>query len=364
MTSSAVKLPFYAKLATILIGLYFLVNILVITKDLILPVIYAVFFAILMNPAVNFLVRRKLNLIVAISLVLSVAFLLLVGFVLLVFSQATLFAEAWPELELKFNALVHELINWFSGYFNISINKINGWIYDLKNDLNAQSGSAISTAFFMAGKIFATAMLTLVYVFLILYYQSHLIKFIHKLFGSNNDGKVNDVLEKTQSIIQLYIIGLFAEIGIVAILNSVGLLLLGIKYAVLLGVSGALLNIIPYLGGLITMSLFMIIALLTKTPIYVLYVLMLYSTIQFIDNNLILPKIVGFKVSLNAFVSIIAVILGGALWGIPGMFIIIPLAATVKIIFDHIEPVKPWGFLMGLSSRDLKRMKHQEEIKK
>ena len=115
----------------------------------------------------------------------------------------------------------------------------------------------------------------------------------------------------------------------------------------LLGVIGAFLNIIPYLGGIIGVVLFMAIALLTKSPVYVLYVALLYSVIQLIDNNYIVPKIVGSKVKLNALISIVAVIAGAALWGIPGMFLSIPMLAVIKLILDRIESMKAWGFLLG-----------------
>jgi predicted PurR-regulated permease PerM len=131
-------------------------------------------------------------------------------------------------------------------------------------------------------------------------------------------------------------------------MNSVALLILGIDYAILLGIVGALLNLIPYIGGLVAVALPMIIAVVTKsTAWYALYVLAAYYFIQLIDNNFIVPKIVASKVKINALFSIIVVIAGNALWGLPGMFLSIPLLAIVKVIFDHIEPLKPWGFLLG-----------------
>jgi predicted PurR-regulated permease PerM len=124
-------------------------------------------------------------------------------------------------------------------------------------------------------------------------------------------------------------------------------LILGIEYAILLGIVGAFLNVIPYLGGIIGVVLFMIIALVTKSSEYVFYVIILYSVIQLIDNNYIVPKIVGSKVKLNALFSIIAVIVGAAIWGIPGMFLSIPLLAIVKLIFDRVDSLNSWGFLLG-----------------
>jgi predicted PurR-regulated permease PerM len=174
-----------------------------------------------------------------------------------------------------------------------------------------------------------------------------LLEFIRRLFRSEHHTVVADVLVSTKKISQSYLLGLFFEMLIMAVLNITGLLLLGIEYAILLGIIGALLNVIPYLGGIIGVILYMAIALVTKAPVYVLYVAVLYAVIQFIDNNFIVPKIVASKVQLNALISIIAVLIGSAIWGISGMFLSIPLTAIMKVIFDHIDSLKPWGFLLG-----------------
>jgi predicted PurR-regulated permease PerM len=101
-------------------------------------------------------------------------------------------------------------------------------------------------------------------------------------------------------------------------------------------------------GAITAVALYMIVALVTKdSASYALLVLMNYLIIQFIDNNFLVPKIIGSKVKLNAFVSIVAVIAGGALWGIPGMFLSIPMLAVIKVICDRVESIQPWGFLLG-----------------
>jgi predicted PurR-regulated permease PerM len=130
----------------------------------------------------------------------------------------------------------------------------------------------------------------------------------------------------------------------VATLNSVALLLLGIEYAILLGIIGAFVNVIPYIGGIVGVALFGVVAIVTKSPVYIIYIIIIYSVIQFIDNHYIVPKIVASKVKINALFAIVVVIAGNAIWGIPGMFLSIPLLAIVKLICDNIEPLKPWGF--------------------
>lgn len=347
MSDSIIKLPGYAKITLILVGLFVFIHILSVLQDLFLPLIYAVFLAILLTPAVNLLVRKKFNRVLAISIVLLCALILVTFLVVLLASQASHLNDAFPILKIKFLELISETVKWASAYFNVSAYKIDGWILNLKDEIHSNSGVIIGNTLTTSLSILAALVLTPVYVFMILFYKSHLLKFIHRIFGYTNDENTSEILSEAKSIIQLYIIGLFTEIILVAILNSIGLLILGINYAVLLGICGALLNIIPYLGGLITMFLFMIVALLTKEPVYILYVVALYSVIQFVDNNYFVPKIVGSKVKLNALISLMAVIFGAALWGIPGMFLFIPIAAVIKVIFDRINHLKPWGFLMG-----------------
>lgn len=345
--NTLIKLPFYAKAALLLIGLYTFTSILFITQDIVLPLIYGAIIAISISPAVKFLVEKKINRTLAIFAVLTLALLLIAALILFLVTQASLVGQAWPQLLDKFESLLNQGIAWVSGSFGLSTVQINGWIAKSKAELLNNSGAAIGVTLTTVSGVLASLILTPVYTFMILYYQPHLIEFIYQLFGGSNDKKVSEILTETKSIIQNYLVGLFAEFAIVAVLNAVGLLVLGIQYAILLGIIGALLNVIPYLGGLIAMALFAVVALITKSPIYVLYVIALYTFIQLIDNNYIVPKIVGSKVKLNALISIIVVIAGAALWGIPGMFLAIPLTGVVKLILDRIEPWKPWGFLLG-----------------
>jgi predicted PurR-regulated permease PerM len=256
-------------------------------------------------------------------------------------------SEARPQLNLKFQALLNQLTQWIAVYFNISVEKINQGFANAQMELLNNSGAAIGVTLTTIGGILSAIILTPVYIVLLLYYQPHLVLFIHKAFGASNDNKVSEILSQVKKIVQSYLMGLFLECGIVAILNVVGLMILGMDYAILLGVIAALLNVIPYLGAVVATLLFMTVAIITKSIIYVFYIFIMYSIIQFIDNNYIVPSVIGSKVKLNSLVCVFAVIVGAAIWGVPGMFLSIPLMAILKLIFDHVESLKPWGFLMG-----------------
>ena len=358
MIDKSIILPFYAKATIFLIGLLDLFTILYIAQSIILPIVFAIIVAIVLHPVVNFLVQKKINRIVSILITLLFTFLLIIAFVVLLFSQARRFAESWPILVNKFTIALNQAITWASGYFDTDPQNFHDWITKTKGELiNTISDSAGQTLITIGSKIVVMLIIP-IYVFLILFYQPLLLDFIHKLFGKNNQSYVSEVITQTKALVQHYIIGLLFEAVIVAILYSTGLLIIGIDYAILLGCMAALLNIIPYIGGFIAVSLFMIIAIATKdSATYPLLVLLLYLFIHLIDNSFIIPKIVASKVKINALISITAIIASFALLGIPGMIICIPVTGILKLIFDHIEPLKPWGFLLGDTMPPLIKLK-------
>ena len=341
------KLPFYARFALISIGTFAFISALYIGQQIILPLIYATIIAILLNPAVNFLVRKKINRTVAISLIVVTAIVATAGLTYFISLQLSMFSETYPSLKIKFNETGDQIIHWTSQYFNIKTFKINKWIQENVNDVINNLGGTIGQTLSVIYGIIIIVVLLPVYLFMILFYKDLLLEFIRKLFNATHHVVVFEVLVNSKKIIQSYLVGLLVEAAIIATLNSAGLLFLGIDYAIILGITGALLNVIPYLGGVIAIALPMIIAYVTKGSSAAVLVFGVYMLIQFIDNHFIIPRIVASKVKINALIAVIVVLMGGALWGIPGMFLSIPLTAIVKVIFDHIESLKPWGFLLG-----------------
>jgi predicted PurR-regulated permease PerM len=342
------KLPFFAKASIVFVGIYVLVSMLHIAQDLIVPLIFGVVFAIVLHPVVKFFVKIKMNRIIAIIITLLLSALAIAAFSIFMFSQLSRFSESWPLFVEKFTNLFNQTVQWVPGYFDISAEKVNAWIVETKADLIDSSSAAIGQTILSVGNGVVIVFLIPVYVFLILFYQPLLIDFVHKLFDAERQTKVSIIISETKTVVQHYLVGLFIETVLVAVLNSIGLLILGIDYAILIGILGALLNLIPYIGGLVAVAMPMMIALVTKeSPMFALYVLAIYYFIQLVDNNYIVPKIVASKVKINALVSIAVVLAGGALWGLSGMFLSIPLVAIVKVICDHIEPLKPIGFLLG-----------------
>jgi predicted PurR-regulated permease PerM len=343
---TSLKIPFYAKVALISIGAFAFVIVMHVGQHIIIPIIFATLIAILLNPLVNFLIKKRINKLLAISVAVMLAIASAILILYILSTQISMFTETWPQLKEKFSATSTELTHWASKKFNIRISKINAWSKETQSE--AIDDFAIAETLTEAVRMLVIGMLLPAYLFMILYYKPLLLEFIHKLFKPEHHAAVTDVLTSTKKITQSYLIGLVFEMIIMATLQSAVLLLIGIEYAIILGITGAIVNIIPYLGGIVSILLPMIIAFVTKdTLTYPMLVFVSYIFIQFIDNHYIIPKIVASRVQINALISVIVVLIGGALWGIPGMFLSIPLTAILKVIFDHIEPLKPWGFLLG-----------------
>ena len=348
MNDASFKLPFYAKFALIAIGIFAFIFTLYVGQTIILPLLYSAVIAILLNPLVNYLVSKKINRAAAIGIAVLVTIIVTAALFYFISIQFSMFSETYPQLKEKFSETSTKVIQWTSQRFNIKESKINEWIENTKNESVNNMGGAIGQTVNTLTSVLIILFLLPVYIAMILYYKPLLLEFIRKIFPNDHHSTVQDILINSKTIIQTYLSGLLLEAAIVATLNSTGLLILGINYAIILGITGAILNIIPYIGGVVAIALPMIIALVTKdsyTP--ALLVFGLYMLIQFIDNNFIIPYIVASKVKINALMSVIVVLVGAALWGVPGMFLSIPLTAIVKVIFDNIEPLKPWGFLLG-----------------
>jgi predicted PurR-regulated permease PerM len=348
VTNEELKLPFYAKTTIFLIGFFVLFTILYIGKSIIVPLIFATIIAIVLHPVVNYFVRIKINRVLSIAITMLLTFLVIAAFGAVLISQATRLSESWPILVDKFTSLLNQNIADAADYFNKDPQKIHDWITKMQGEIINTSTAAIGQTLLILGNGLVVLFLIPFYIFMILFYQPILLEFIRRLSGLNYETHVKEIVTQIKTVIQRYLVGLFIEAVMMAIMNTLALLILGIEYAFILGILAALLNVIPYIGGIIAVALPMMVALVTKPTIwYAFYVLAAYYIIQLIDNHYIVPYIVASKIKINALFSVIVVLAGNALWGIPGMFLSMPLLAIVKLVCDHIEPLKPWGFLLG-----------------
>jgi predicted PurR-regulated permease PerM len=336
--------PFYLKSTVILFGLILIVFVFAQLAAILIPLAFAAFLAILLNPLVNRLQTYKLPKVAAIFISLLILILGVAGVFYFLSTQIIQFGDSLPLFKQKFAIISHELQHWVADTFGFSVSKQNQTINEVLNGGQTMVGKTVGTVLGTLSVVF----LLPVYIFFMLLYKTLILNFFYEVFAEENSKKVGEVLKETKTAIQSYIVGLLIEMIIVAAMNSGALLLLGVKYAILIGCIGAILNIIPYLGGIVAIALPILMATVTKDGYGTqLGVVAAYAIIQFIDNNILVPRIVSSQVQINALMSIVVVLLGNALWGVAGMFLSIPFVAVLKIIFDRIETLKPWGKLLG-----------------
>jgi len=338
------KYPFYLKATIVLFGLILAVYTLKALSAILIPIACAILLAALLNPLFNRICRPGLPRAVSVTVTLLVGIIIVGSVMYLIWTQVAQFSSSLPVFKSRINALVAELEKWVFLHFGVTTDKQVAFI---KNALDSGQSALTSTI----GTFFTTVSLVLLiptYVFMLLYYKTLLLNFIYEVFAEEHFKSVGEVLSETKKAIQSYMVGLLIEMVIVAVMNSAALLALEIKYAILIGVIGAILNMLPVVGGIVAIALPVLVATVTSNGFSTqLGVIVAYLVIQFIDNHIIFPRFVSVKVQINALISLVAVFLGEALWGIPGMFLSIPLIAVVKIICDRIEELRPWGKLLG-----------------
>jgi predicted PurR-regulated permease PerM len=339
------KYPFYMRVTIIMLGMVLLSYILLNLRDILVPLAFALLLAVLLNPFTIFLEKHRFPQIAAIAVAILIAMFFIAGITYFLFMEFKGFSGEWPVFKQKFGILFNKLQHFARTDFGINTKKQNEYISQAEAGMKPVLATAMGTV--LGG--LEMAFLLPVYAFLLLYYKKLIVNFLFELFADADEKEVGVVLTQTKGAIQNYMFGLLLEALIIATLNTVALLILGVPYAILLGVIGALLNILPFIGGILAVVFPILVATATRDGFSTqFWIIISYATIQFVDNHFLVPYIVASKVRINALVSIVIVLMGGALWGISGMFLSIPVLGVLKIIFDRMPEMKPWGLLIGM----------------
>lgn len=341
-------LSFLQKLALVtisIIGLGFLIK---LGQSILAPFFLAFLLAMLFVPFANFL-ERKLKFPRSISTFVSVFIMIgiLIGMGYFFGTQLADFSKDVPKLEKQFVTAFNDLQHWVSKTFNVNTQEQFKYINEALNKLLSSTGVILGFTL----SIFSTSLgfffFCILFFIFILNYRRLLNQFIINVFDDKHLEKVKEVVGEIQSMTKKYITGLCIQVVIVSTITSIMLTIVGVKYAILLGVLTGVLNVIPYIGILFSMVISCFIAFATGTPSQCIYVLIGYVAVHAVDGNVILPFVVGSKVKINALFSFIGILIGEHLWGISGMFLCIPAMAIIKIIFERVDGLKPWGKLLG-----------------
>jgi len=312
-----------------------------------MPLAFSALIAMLLEPISRWFQRYKINHIGAILISMSLLFLLLSSIISLLSFQLVQFADRLPEANQKIQAVSNELIQFFEATFNLSPNRqVEYFERGLETVVN-KSGEYISTAMGATTSVFTTMGLLPFFVFFMMYYKNMYRTFLHRAIEGNNKA-IDSVIDSIQNVTQNYIVGMITVITLLAILNGIGLWIVGIEHALFFAVFAAILAIIPYIGIIIGSIPAITFALLfTDSLLNPVAVIGVFAVVQFLEGNFITPNVVGSRVSINPFMALVALLIGGQLWGISGMILFVPFLGILKCIFDQVEALKPYGYLFG-----------------
>lgn len=342
------EMPITVRRSIELLGLC-AVGLLVVTgRDVIMPLLIAFFIALLMMPMLRWLKRYKVPEVIAIVLCIIAFFLVIAGIIAFLSHQIGGLVSDIDAIKANATSHWNKLSSWISQKFNFSIAQQ----LEMINKQGAKLGSNVSGylqgAFVSVSGIFIFIGLLPIYIFLILFYRRLLVQFIHHWFDKAKQQEVDEAISETEVIVKYYLGGLLIQITYLTVLLGGILLLFGIKHAILIGVTFAILNLIPYLGALIGNLIGVLLTLTSSQEIWQIWVVLgTIALVQFLDNNILMPRIVGSKVRINAFASIVGIVIGGSIAGVSGMFLSIPVMAVLKIAFDKSTNLRQWGLLLG-----------------
>ncbi|NVO84444.1 AI-2E family transporter [Hymenobacter sp. P5252] len=316
--------------------------------DILLPLLFGVLFTLLLLPICQWLENHRVPRILAIIVCLLLVMGLFAGIILAFGTQLAQFQDELPKLQVKMMEFFRDGQQWAQQKFGYKPMSVDDLKETTMKALKKSGGTYLGTTLNTTTAVLSNLAQVLIYIFCLLLYRDHLRQFMFRFVDPDKRTSVLHTVDDIQTVVQAYISGLFKVIVIVSILNGIGLLVLGVKFAIFFAIFASVLAVIPYIGILIGATLPAIVTLVeTGSPLQAALVVGVFVFVQFLEGNFITPMITGSQVSINPLAAILALILGNELWGTPGMILSIPLMAVIKVVLDANKSTEPWGFLLG-----------------
>lgn len=348
MQKNPVKQPYVLELAASLISLTLIIGLMYVLKSVLLPLMFSILIAISLYPVARFLERIGLGKVISALLSIILAAVILSGLIWLIVHQVIAIGSNGTVIQSKALSIFDTIQHWLHDQFGLERSEITERLRSQANQAMSNAASYVTAVFGSLGNLLAGVVLVPLFSFFLLYYRVFFREFFFKAFRSTPQEVVHQTLNKIYDVVQSYLLGLITVMGIVAVLNTIGLWILGIEYAWFFGTLASLLMLLPYIGIAIGSILPALFALATKDSAwYALGVIAWFQVVQFLEGNIITPNIVGSKVSINPLMAIISILLGGLLFGLAGLILALPLVAAIKVIFDAIPSMNAFGFLIG-----------------
>ncbi|SHJ98584.1 AI-2E family transporter [Epilithonimonas mollis] len=340
--------PFYFKLSCILISVVILGFLAIVGQQIIVPMILGLLISILLMPLCRFMEKRMKFPRGLSSVLASVLALAIIGGIIYLMSiEVAKLANDWPQFQKQFIDLIDNLQSWISKTFGVRRHDQLEYLNDTLKKSISTGTVIIEKTLTSVGYVLMLTGFTFLFTLFFLLYRTHLLKFLVASFTEAHHKTVFEIVENIQFMVKKYLVGLFLQMIIVTILSFIAYTIIGVKYNFMLAILTGILNILPYIGIFTALLIGALITFATSGISHVLFIVIAIVVIHAIDGNIIMPRVVGSKVKINSLIVIIGLVVGEMLWGIAGMLLTIPVLAIVKIIFDRVEGLQSWGFLMG-----------------
>lgn len=341
------KFPFYARLALTLFAIGLILLLMWMGKSLMVPLFFSFLVAILLHPLVRYFEKHRFPRPLA-AIVTLLLFMVVFGGLFYFFShQVVRLSRDLPSLQARVMDKWQDIQDWISDKYHVTNTQQVAYMNKSAAGILNTAMNSVATTFVGIAETLVLTIFFFIFTFFILQYRRLLMRFVVELFDEAHNEQVRGIISRIRLLINSYVLGLLIEMSVVAILIFTSLMIIGIKYALLISIMAAVLNIIPYLGIYFCMAIAMIISAATSTTGHVVEVGIVFLITHFVDANVILPHVVGGKMKMNPFITILVVLIGHLVWGIPGMFLFIPLTAMLRLISEEVPGMKPWAILLG-----------------
>jgi predicted PurR-regulated permease PerM len=326
---------------------------LIAARDFLYPISIAILFSYLLYPVVSFLEKKGVPRILANLSGILLGFAVLFISLYLLYKQLSLLLDDLPALRDQALRNLDSLEQFIYERSGVTTETQNQWLKEQVNNLFTSGSRLLETAFAATAGTLAKVGLLPVYVFFMLYNRNKFLQFLLMVVPQKRHQELILTLREVSHVTKRYMSGIVAVVAILCVLNSIGLLIVGIRYAILLGILSAFMNFIPYFGTLIGGAIPLTFALLVMdNPSYAFWVIVLFIIIQFLENNILTPNIVGGNVDINPFFTILSIVLGAMIWGIPGMIISVPFLSMFRIFCNNVPRLRPYSYLLGTTGTE------------
>ncbi len=343
-----IRQPYILRLAAILIVITLIILVLYQLKVVIIPLLFSIIFSVIIFPFCRKLEKWGFPKGIAAFTAVFIATLILGLLSYVLFTQISIFTDNIPQISKKISLLVNNLRDFAAQKLSIKKSVVGVQIQEQLTQLQNSSGFIAANMLKVISNILINIFLIPLYSFFLIYFRHFFIEFFYKVFHSAHKELIDDIIQKMEVVIKGYLFGQFLDILIIGSANAAVLYFTGIGYPIILGFLIATFCIIPYLGMIVGSLLTLLVAFVTTdTSWQPLTAFGLLWLIHIIDSNLVTPLIIGHKVNINPLVAIFLLFLFGELWGLAGLFLAIPLTAILKVIFDAVPGLHPYGFLLG-----------------